>query len=57
MVAGRFAVYHIAVLFDPPHEEDSFEKLEIYEVRNGKIVAEYDGQFVASGHPKAAGRQ
>jgi hypothetical protein len=55
MVAGRFVVYHIAVLFDPPHEDHSFEKLEIYEVANGKIVAEYDGQFVAHGRPKRAG--
>jgi len=53
MVAGRFVVYHIAVLFDPPHEDQSFEKLEVYEVRNGKIVAEYDGQGVRSG-PKVA---
>lgn len=55
MVAGRFVVYHIAVLFDPPHEDHTFEKLEIYEVTNGKIVAEYDGQFVARGRPKGAG--
>ena len=51
MVAGRFVVYHIAVRFDPPHQDQSFEKLEVYEVRNGKIVAEYDGQYVASGRP------
>jgi hypothetical protein len=55
MVAGRFVVYHIAVLFEPPHEDQSFEKLEIYEVKNGKIVAEYDGQYTASGLRKAAG--
>jgi hypothetical protein len=53
MVAGRFVVYHIAVLFDPPHEDQSFEKLEVYEVRNGKIVAEYDGQGVRSGRKVA----
>jgi hypothetical protein len=57
MVAGRFVVYHIAVLFDSPHGDRSFEKLEVYEVRNGKIVAEYDGQGVDSGRPKAAGGQ
>lgn len=56
MVVGRFVVYHIAVLFDPPNEERSFEKLEVYEVKNGKIVAEYDGQFVASGRLVAARR-
>jgi hypothetical protein len=50
MVVGRFVVYHIAVIFRPPHEENSFEKLEIYEVKKGKIVAEYDGQYTASGH-------
>jgi hypothetical protein len=55
MVAGRFVVYHIAVLFESPHEEQSFEKLEVYEVKHGKIVAEYDGQYIASGRPKAAG--
>jgi hypothetical protein len=54
MVAGRFVVYHIAVVFKPPHEDNSFEKLEVYEVKNGKIVAEYDGQHTASGRPKAA---
>ena len=53
MVAGRFVVYHIAVVFQPPHEESSFEKLEVYEVKNGKIVAEYDGQYTASGRPAA----
>ena len=47
LVAGRFVVYHIAVLFEPPHEDHSFEKLEVYEVKNGKIVAEYDGQHTA----------
>jgi hypothetical protein len=46
LVAGRFVVLHIAVVFDPPNQGDSFEKLEIYEVRNGRIVAEYDGQYV-----------
>lgn len=46
MVVGRFVVLHIAVKFHPPHEDRSFEKLEIYEVRNGRIVAEYDGQYV-----------
>jgi hypothetical protein len=46
MVVGRYVVYHIAVKFHPPHEDRSFEKLEIYEVRNGRIVAEYDGQYV-----------
>ena len=55
LVAGRFVVYHIAVLFEPPHEDHSFEKLEVYEVKNGKIVAEYDGQYTASGRPKLAG--
>ena len=55
MVAGRFVVFHIAVVFEPPHEDQSFEKLEVYEVKNGKIVAEYDGQGVASGHPKGTG--
>ena len=54
MVVGRFVVYHIAVIFKPPHEENSFEKLEVYEVKNGKIVAEYDGQHTASGRPAAA---
>lgn len=44
LAAGPFVVYHVAVRFDPPHERHSFEKLEIYEVRNGKIVAEYDGR-------------
>ena len=44
LVAGPFVVYHVAVVFDPPHERHSFEKLEIYEVRNGRIVAEYDGR-------------
>jgi hypothetical protein len=52
LVAGRFVVYHIAVMFEPPHEDHSFEKLEVYEVKNGKIVAEYDGQYTASGRPK-----
>lgn len=55
MVVGRFVVYHIAVVFEPPHEDQTFEKLEIYEVKNGKIVAEYDGQYTASGPAKAAG--
>lgn len=55
MVAGRFVVYHIAVLFKPPHEDQSFEKLEVYEVKNGKIVAEYDGQGVASGLSEGGG--
>lgn len=50
-------IYHIGVLFDPPHEDQSFEHLEVYEVKNGKIVAEYDGQGVASGRPKGAGGQ
>jgi hypothetical protein len=54
MVVGRFVVYHIAVGFKPPHEENSFEKLEVYEVKNGKIVAEYDGQYTASGRAAAA---
>jgi hypothetical protein len=54
MVVGRFVAYHIAVVFKPPHEANSFEKLEVYEVRNGKIVAEYDGQYTASGRPTAA---
>jgi hypothetical protein len=49
MVAGRFVVYHVAVVFDPPNEDQTFQKLEVYEVKNGKIVAEYDGQYVASG--------
>lgn len=57
MVAGRFVVCHIAVVFDPPHEDHTFEKLEIYEVTNGKIVAEYDGQFVAHGPSKRAGEK
>ena len=55
MVAGRFVVYHFAVLFEHPHEDQSFEKLEVYEVKNGKIVAEYDGQYPASGRPAAGG--
>jgi hypothetical protein len=54
LVAGRFVVYHIAVLFEAPHEDHSFEKLEVYEVKNGKIVAEYDGQYTASGRPNVA---
>lgn len=54
MVVGRFVVYHVAVLFEPPHEDHSFEKLEVYEVREGKIVAEYDGQHTSSGRPNAA---
>lgn len=54
MVAGRFVVYHVAVLFEPPHENQSFEKLEVYEVKNGKIIAEYDGQYTANGRPNAA---
>ena len=54
MVAGRFVVYHIAVIFKPPHEENSFEKLEVYEVKNGKIVAEYDGQHTAQGRRAGA---
>ena len=53
MVVGRFVAYHVAVLFEPPHENQSFEKLEVYEVKNGKIVAEYDGQYTASGRPDA----
>ena len=57
MVAGRFVVYHFAVVFESPHEDQSFEKLEVYEVKNGKIIAEYDGQFVASGPPASAGGQ
>jgi hypothetical protein len=56
MFVGRFVVYHVAVVFPPPHEENGFEKLEVYEVKNGKIVAEYDGQFTASArHAAAAG--
>jgi len=54
IVVGRFVVYHIAVIFKPPHEKNSFEKLEVYEVKNGKIVAEYDGQYTASGRPAGA---
>jgi hypothetical protein len=54
MVVGRFVVYHIAVVFKPPHEANSFEKLEIYEVKKGKIVAEYDGQHTAGGRSTAA---
>ena len=54
LVAGRFVVYHIAVLFEPPHRDHSFEKLEVYEVKNGKIVAEYDGQYTGSGRPTVA---
>jgi hypothetical protein len=49
LVAGRFVVYRVAVRFEPPHQDQSFEKLEVYEVRQGKIVAEYDGQYTASG--------
>jgi hypothetical protein len=56
MVVGRFVVYHIAVVFKPPHEGNSFEKVEVYEVRNGRIVAEYDGQHTASGRPTTAAR-
>lgn len=49
LVAGRFVVNHIAVWWDPPYgDSHNFQKLEIYEVRNGKIVAEYDGQAVAA---------
>lgn len=56
LVAGRFVVCHIAVWWDPPYgDTHNFQKIEIYEVRNGKIVAEYDGQYVATGRPKAAG--
>jgi hypothetical protein len=56
LVAGRFVVDHVAVWWDSPYGDTaSFQKIEIYEVRNGKIVAEYDGQHVASGRPKAAG--
>jgi hypothetical protein len=54
LVAGRFVVLHMAVLFDPPNQGDSFEKLEIYEVRNGRIVAEYDGQYVGDGRSALA---
>ena len=50
---GRFVVNHLAISWDPPHHTQNFQKLEIYEVRNGKIVAEYDGQYVASGHPSS----
>jgi hypothetical protein len=53
LVAGRFVVNHLAISWDPPHDTQNFQKLEIYEVRNGKIVAEYDGQYVASGRPAA----
>jgi len=53
MVVGRFVVYHIAVVFAPPHEDRSFEKLEVYEVKNGKVVAEYDGVYTASGRSVA----
>ena len=55
LVAGRFVVNHLAISWDPPHDPQNFQKLEIYEVRNGKIVAEYDGQYVASGRPVGAG--
>jgi hypothetical protein len=55
LVAGRFVVNHLAISWDPPHDTQNFQKLEIYEVRNGKIVAEYDGQYVASG-PSSAPR-
>jgi hypothetical protein len=55
LVAGRFVVNHLAISWDPPHDTQNFQKLEIYEVRNGKIVAEYDGQYVASGRPSGAG--
>lgn len=54
MVVGRFVIYHIAVVFKPPHDENSFEKLEVYEVKNGKIVAEYDGQYTGTGRAAAA---
>ena len=53
LVAGRFVVNHLAISWDLPHDTQNFQKLEIYEVRNGKIVAEYDGQYVASGHPSS----
>ncbi|HUS16320.1 MAG TPA: hypothetical protein VM536_15080 [Chloroflexia bacterium] len=56
LVAGRFVVNHLAMSWEPPHDTQNFQKLEIYEVRNGKIVAEYDGQYVASGRSAAAGR-
>lgn len=56
LVAGRFVVNHLAIRWDTPQgAAQSFEKLEIYEVRNGRIIAEYDGQYVGSGRPKAAG--
>ena len=55
LVAGRFVVNHLAMSWDPPHDTQNFQKLEIYEVRNGKIVAEYDGQFVAGGRPAGPG--
>jgi hypothetical protein len=55
MVAGRFVVYHVAVLFEAPHEDQSFQKLEVYEVKRGKIVAEYDGQYTGSGPTAANG--
>ncbi len=56
LVAGRFVVNHLALWWDTPQgAAQNFQKLEIYEVRNGKIIAEYDGQYVASGRPKAAG--
>ncbi len=52
MVVGRFVVSHIAVWWDPPYgDTHNFQKLEIYEVRNGKIVAEWDGQYTAAGRP------
>ena len=54
MVAGRFVVLHVAVPFDPPHQQNSFEKLEVMEVRNGKVVAEYDGQYLDAGLSVAA---
>jgi len=52
LVAGRFVVCHIAVWWDSPYgDTHNFQKIEIFEVRHGKIVAEYDGQYVAAGRP------
>jgi hypothetical protein len=56
LVAGRFVVHHLALWWESPEgEAQRFEKLEIYEVCGGKIIAEYDGQYVAGGPPESTG--
>lgn len=52
MVAGRFVLCRMAVWWDSAYgATHDFQNLEIYEVRHGKIVAKYDGQYVAAGRP------